>query len=336
EAFGYPLILSHNGAQKYGGPLFWAHYSYVGLNPKGLKDQYADYWELNRNHTLINRAWCVENEHGYEGYGEDLWGLTASYTVEGYNAHHPENDLGVITPTAALSSFPYTPEESMAVLKNLYYNHGEKVFGRYGFYDALSLEREYCPERYLAIDQGPVVAMIENHRTGLGWRLFMQAPEIQEGLKKLGFETNPSAMRILISFVLRFSSFFFQSRAQDRIMRLVILPDTQSYLESCPEIMESQFKWLAEQASDIDYVLHVGDITQDNTHAEWVLASIYFDLINDKIPYAFSLGNHDFGSSPGKFADVRDSQLANKYFPLEKLKSNAPIEGAFEAGMVDN
>jgi predicted phosphodiesterase len=143
-------------------------------------------------------------------------------------------------------------------------------------------------------------------------------------------------MRILISFVLIFSSFFFQSRAQDRIMRLVILPDTQSYLESCPEIMESQFKWLAEQASDIDYVLHVGDITQDNTHAEWVLASIYFDLINDKIPYAFSLGNHDFGSSPGKFADVRDSQLANKYFPLEKLKSNAPIEGAFEAGMVDN
>jgi hypothetical protein len=191
EAFGYPLILSHNGAQKYGGPLFWAHYSYVGLNPKGLKDQYADYWELNRNHTLINRAWCVENEHGYEGYGEDLWGLTASYTVEGYNAHHPENDLGVITPTAALSSFPYTPEESMAVLKNLYYNHGEKVFGRYGFYDALSLEHDYFPERYLAIDQGPVVAMIENHRTGLGWRLFMQAPEIQEGLKKLGFETNP-------------------------------------------------------------------------------------------------------------------------------------------------
>src|SRR5690606_1606948 len=109
EAFGYPLILSHNGAQQYGGPLFWAHYSYIGLNPKGLKDQYADYWELNKNHTLINRAWCVQNEHNYKGYGEDLWGLTASYSVNGYNAHHPENDLGVITPTAALSSFPYTP-----------------------------------------------------------------------------------------------------------------------------------------------------------------------------------------------------------------------------------
>jgi hypothetical protein len=191
EAFGHPLILKHNGAEKMGGPLFWAHYSYIGLNPKGLKDQYADYWELNRNHTLINRAWCVENEENHEGYGEDLWGLTASYSVNGYNAHHPENDLGVITPTAALSSFPYTPEESMAVLKNLYYNYGEKVFGRYGFYDALSPENGFYPKRYLAIDQGPIVAMMENHRSGLGWKLFMGAAEIQEGLDKLGFESNP-------------------------------------------------------------------------------------------------------------------------------------------------
>lgn len=191
EAFGYPLILSHNGAQKMGGPLFWAHYSYIGLNPKGLKDKYADYWELNRNHTLINRAWCVENEGNFKGYGEDLWGLTASYSTVGYSAHHPENDLGVITPTAALSSFPYTPEESMEVLKNLYYNYGEKVFGRYGFYDALSPENDFYPERYLAIDQGTIVAMIENHRSGLGWNLFMGAPEIQEGLEKLGFESNP-------------------------------------------------------------------------------------------------------------------------------------------------
>lgn len=191
EAYGHPLILKHNGAEKYGGPLFWAHYSYLGLNPNGLKDQYADYWELNRNHTLINRAWCIENKQGYKGYGEDLWGLTASYTVDGYNAHRPENDLGVITPTAALSSFPYTPEESMAVLKTLYYNYGKKVFGRYGFYDALSPEHNYFPDRYLAIDQGPIVAMIENYRTGLGWRLFMQAPEVQEGLEELGFESNP-------------------------------------------------------------------------------------------------------------------------------------------------
>lgn len=130
--------------------------------------------------------------------------------------------------------------------------------------------------------------------------------------------------------------FFFQAYSQDQTLRLVILPDTQSYLESCPEIMEAQFSWLAEQGPDIDYVLHVGDITQDNTHAEWALASVYFDLIHDKIPYAFSLGNHDFGSAPGKYADVRDSGLANKYFPLDKMKANARIEGAFEADRIDN
>lgn len=187
KAFGYALPLLHNGSPDYGGPLFWAHYSYLGLNPKGLKDKYADYWEHNVNHSLINRQWCLENEAGFKGYGADLWGLTASYSTIGYSAHRPGNDIGVISPTAALSSIPYTPKESMEVLKNLYYNYGEKTFGRYGFYDALSPEEDWYPERYLAIDQGPIVAMIENYRSGLGWKLFMQAPEIQEGLKKLGF-----------------------------------------------------------------------------------------------------------------------------------------------------
>lgn len=191
NAFGYELALRHNGSPEYGGPSFWAHYSYLGLNPNGLSDKYADYWEHNRNHTLINREWCLVNEQGYKGYGEDLWGLTSSYSTIGYSAHRPGNDLGVISPTAALSSMPYTPEESMKVLKNLYYNYGEKVFGRYGFYDALSPEEGWYPQQYLAIDQGPIVAMIENHRSGLGWKLFMQAPEISKGLEKLGFSIGP-------------------------------------------------------------------------------------------------------------------------------------------------
>ncbi|MFC3414203.1 glucoamylase family protein [Algoriphagus hitonicola] len=189
EAFGYKLGLKHNGSEQLGGPLFWAHYSYLGLNPLGLEDQYANYEEENRNHTLINRAWCLDNPNEFKGYGEDLWGLTASYSINFYNAHHPGNDNGVISPTAAVSSIPYTPEESMAVIKNLYYNYGEKVFGKYGFYDAMSPEHDFYPNRYLAIDQGPMVAMIENYRSGLGWDLFMGAPEVQEGLKKLGFSS---------------------------------------------------------------------------------------------------------------------------------------------------
>lgn len=191
-AFGFSLQLKHNGAEEYGGPLFWAHYSYLSLNPKGLKDQYADYWQENVNQTLINRAWCIENPKKFKGYGENLWGLTASYSINGYDAHRPGNDIGVISPTAAVSSIVYTPEESMKVIRNLYENYGEKVFGPYGFYDAMSPEHNFFPQRYLAIDQGPMVSMIENYRSGLGWKLFMQIPEIQAGLEKLGFSFQQS------------------------------------------------------------------------------------------------------------------------------------------------
>lgn len=186
-AYGLPLILKHNGAEALGGPLFWAHYSYIGLNPKGLSDAYADYWELNRNHTLINYNHCVENPGKFKGYGADCWGLTASYSVQGYNAHMPSNDLGVITPTAALSSFPYTPDESLKALKHFYFNLGDSIWGKYGFYDAFNEQSNWYPKRYLAIDQCTIAPMIENYRTGLLWRLFMSCPEVQQGLKKLGF-----------------------------------------------------------------------------------------------------------------------------------------------------
>jgi len=187
--YGYTLTLKHNGAEKYGGPLFWEHYSYLGLDPHGLKDRYADYWTHNKNHVLINREWCVRNPKGYKGYGKDLWGLTSSYSLNGYAGHSPSNDLGVISPTAALSSFPYTPDYSMDVLKNLYYNYGQKTLGPYGFYDALSVDKSWYPQKYLAIDQGPIVVMIENYRSGMLWNLFMSSPEVQKGLKKLGFQS---------------------------------------------------------------------------------------------------------------------------------------------------
>ena len=188
KQYGYHLDLKHNGAQQYGGPLFWSHYSFLGLDPRKLKDRYADYWEHNKNHTLINRQYCIENPKGFKGYGENCWGLTASYSVNGYSAHNPENDLGVISPTAALSSFPYAPEESMKVVRYLYYNLGDRVWGEYGFYDAFSEEHNWFSPRYLAIDQGPAVVMMENHRSGLLWDLFMSAPEIKPALEKLGFE----------------------------------------------------------------------------------------------------------------------------------------------------
>jgi hypothetical protein len=190
EKYGYKLILSHNGAEEYGGPLFWAHYSYLGIDPRGLKDQYADYWELNRNHTLINRQYCIENQMNFEGYGENCWGLTSSYSPKGYAGHSPGRDLGVISPTAALSSFPYTPEYSMQAMRFFYEELGDKLLGEYGFYDAFSIQDDWFPQRYLAIDQGPIVVMIENHRTGLIWDLLMSSEEVKQGLAKLGFTYN--------------------------------------------------------------------------------------------------------------------------------------------------
>jgi hypothetical protein len=189
--YGMPLILKHNYAEEYGGPLFWAHYSYLGFDPRGLRDKYADYWQLNVNHTLINHEWCTLNPKKYKGYSENRWGLTASYSPIGYAAHAPgeKNDLGVISPTAALSSFPYAPAESMAALRDFYYNLGDKIFGKYGFYDAFSEQSDWYPQRYLAIDQGPEIVMIENYKTALLWNLFMSCSEIKDGLNKLGFTT---------------------------------------------------------------------------------------------------------------------------------------------------
>lgn len=188
EQYGYPVVLSHNGAPGSVGPLFWAHYSYLGLDPKGLKDRYADYWQLNRNHTLINREYAIRNPKGFKGYGANAWGFTASYSVKGYSGHSPNHDLGVISPTAALSSYPYTPEYSMEVIRHLYFDLGDKVWGKYGFYDAYSETDNWYPKRYLAIDQGPEVVMIENGRSGLLWRLFMADTDVQQGLKKLDFQ----------------------------------------------------------------------------------------------------------------------------------------------------
>jgi len=182
--YGYTLPLGFD----YGGPLFFSHYSFLGLNPKGLKDKYADYWLQNKNHTLINHDYCVANPGKFKGYGENCWGLTASDTYNGYDAHSPTNDHGTITPTAALSAFPYTPEYSMKALRHFYDDLGDKIWGQYGFVDAFNETKGWYAKSYLAIDEGPIVVMIENYRSGLLWKLFMSAPEIQKGLNKLGFD----------------------------------------------------------------------------------------------------------------------------------------------------
>jgi hypothetical protein len=192
--YGLPLILKHNGAEASGGPLFWSHYSHLGLDPNQLTDTYANYWDVNYNHNRSQYLYCVANPSGHTGYGPNYWGLTASYTrnndgTVGYTAHMPSNDKGVISPTAAVSSVVYLPQESLKLMHNLYENYKAQSWGVAGFYDAHSIQFNWSTKRYLAIDQGPQAVMIENYRSGLLWNLFMNAPEIQQGLITLGFHS---------------------------------------------------------------------------------------------------------------------------------------------------
>jgi len=173
-----------------GGPLFFAHYSFLGINPNNLSDAYANYLTQNTAHATINYNYCVANPNGYYGYGTNCWGLTASDIENGgYNASSPTSDVGVIAPTAAIASLPYTPVQSMNALRFFYYKLGDKTWGPYGFYDSFSLDAPWFATSDLAIDEGPIIDMIENYRTGLLWSLFMSCPEVQTGMKNLGFQS---------------------------------------------------------------------------------------------------------------------------------------------------
>ena len=183
--YGYQLPLG----PPLGGPLFFEHYSFMGINPNALTDQYASYQTQTTNHTKINYEYCKANPKNWYGYSDQSWGLTASDIPNGYTASSPTNDVGVIAPTAALSSFPYTPAESMKALKFFYYKLGDRLWGQYGFYDAFKLQDAWFSNSYLAIDEGPIVVMMENYRSGLFWNLFMSCPEIKAGMKNLGFQS---------------------------------------------------------------------------------------------------------------------------------------------------
>ena len=166
-------------------PLFFVHYSFLGLDPRKLKDAYASYWEQNCQHVRTNYEYCVSKS--YNGYSPECWGLTASDYYDGYTASSPSHDTGTVAPTAALASFPYAPEEAMAAMKYFYYILGDKLWGEYGFKDAFSLKENWFASSYIAIDQGPIVVMMENYRTGLLWDCFMKDPDVKRGLSLLEF-----------------------------------------------------------------------------------------------------------------------------------------------------
>jgi hypothetical protein len=178
-----------------GGPLFFSHYSFLGLDPRGLVDRYADYFEQNRAHTLINRAHCLQNPGGHPGYGADCWGLSASDGEHGYSAFAPDNDQGIIAPTAAIAALPYTPTESLQALRHFLFKRGGQLWTPLGLRDAFSPATGWVAAGQLAIDQGPIMVMIENYRSGLLWSLFMRVPEVQAALQQLSFSSPHCTVR---------------------------------------------------------------------------------------------------------------------------------------------
>jgi hypothetical protein len=180
----------------YGGPLFFSQYSFLGFDPHGKKDAFTNYFINNQNTALIHRQYSIQNPKQYAGYGANCWGLTASDDPDGYTVHEPTSsrDNGTITPTAALSSMPFTPEYSMDALRHFYRELGGQLWGNFGFYDAINQQRSWVANSYLAIDQGPIIGMMENERTQLLWNLFMANPEIQPMLDAIGFVNDFTAI----------------------------------------------------------------------------------------------------------------------------------------------
>lgn len=176
-----------------GGPLFFTHYSFLGFDPRGIRDKYTNYFRNNRSLALINRAYCRRNPGGFPGYGPDCWGLTASDGPWGYKPHEPsaDGDNGTITPTGALASFPYTPQESMQALKHFYRDLGGRLWGEYGFRDAFNQKEAWFSPIFMGLNQAPIAIMIENHRSALIWKMFMDNPEIHPMLDRIGFKPDP-------------------------------------------------------------------------------------------------------------------------------------------------
>ncbi len=170
-----------------GGGLFFTHYSFLGFDPRGKRDRFTNYFQNSRNIALIAHAYAMANPMKRAGYGDNSWGRSDGVNA-GEGKSHPRGDNGTITCTAALASFPYTPEESMKALKHFYRDLGGKLWGIYGFRDGFNETENWFEDVNMGLNQGPIVDMIENHRTGLLWKLFMSNPEVEPMVRAIGFE----------------------------------------------------------------------------------------------------------------------------------------------------
>ena len=199
------------------GPLFGHQYSHVWIDFRGIQDRYmrargSDYFTNSVRATYANRAYCIANPGRWKGYGELVWGITASDGPRGVDdaradakpfhaywargvAPDAASDDGTIAPTAAGGSVPFAPEVAIPTLVSFRERFGDRLYGQYGFKDAFNLSypassgdpRGWFDDQYLAIDQGPILLMIENFRTGFVWELLKRSAYVTAGLKRAGF-----------------------------------------------------------------------------------------------------------------------------------------------------
>lgn len=190
-------------------PLFGHQFSHMFIDFRGLADEYMqkkkiDYFENSRRATLSNWKYCIENPNGWVGFDSLTWGISACdgpgdfekdgirfFSYAGRGATGPGDVIcedGTITPEAAGGSVPFAPEICIPTLKNLYEKYGtEGLWGKYGFKDSFNPTLKWFDKDYLGLDQGPILIMIENYRTGLIWKYAMKDPIIQKGLERLNF-----------------------------------------------------------------------------------------------------------------------------------------------------
>ena len=177
-------------------PLFGHQYSHCWIDFRNIADEWMkdynlNYFENSRRATLAQRAYSIANPGKHKGYSDTLWGITASdippslHNGNTYGAHGAppaQDDDGTIVPTAPISSLPFAPDEVMPVIKNMWNNYNSQLWSKYGFRDAFNLNINWWGPDVIGIDQGPIIIMIENYRTGSVWKRFMQNPDVQRGL----------------------------------------------------------------------------------------------------------------------------------------------------------
>ena len=176
-----------------GGPLFTHQYAQAWFDFRGVRDNYADYWQNSVDATLAQRAWFGTQSNRFRHLSEDVWGLTSSDSMRGYRAWGSPGRLnefsdGTLVPCAPAGSLPFAPRECLTALERMRELGGDGVWGRYGFADAFNPVTGWISPDVIGIDVGIMMIQAENLRSGFVWDTFMRAPEVQRGMRLAGFQ----------------------------------------------------------------------------------------------------------------------------------------------------